>query len=348
MKARMLQAFMTLLFVALMAPVTLAQGDGMRGERLLRELERTEDLIERARGVLVASDNPIAAQTLASAVDIQKKAREAFDNDMPLLSFSLTRKARELATKALAAARVSEQLEGVVLRKLERARELLDNARELLTDQENDNFQAIFESTENNLQRAWEFYRDRSFRPAARLADQVTRAARRMIVLFRAQEQNGSTFDHRAETVERLIAYAREVLTECDSPAGKQMLKQAEQARAMASDLAQRNQSEAALRALLRAKQAAQNAASACRRWSNLEQRYDRMKAEADRLNDMLQESDENETTEAAQLLIEQVNAQLELARRAISDQRLEQAQAALQAAHLALKQVQKYIGSGY
>jgi hypothetical protein len=126
----------------------LRDGAAVDGEIVPRELERTDQLIERVRGVLEESGDETALRLLQQARDLQRSARDAYAGARPVVALAATRQARDLANRALDlvqggvdAGSVSEALaetesylqrasEIVAEAADERAAELLERARE--------------------------------------------------------------------------------------------------------------------------------------------------------------------------------------------------------------------------
>ena len=328
--------------VAFAAGSALAQS-GNQGSRVQRELERTDDLIAEAEETVRASGNPLALQSLQVAVQHQKTARSAFGQGMHVMAYNQTKKAREAAQKAMTLARASEQLEGVVLRHLEKAELLLNRLGEHLAEHQDGPAQALFEHARNNLDRAWEFYRSGQYRPALKLADQADKTGQRLAAQLRLQERGSALFERRREQVTRQMEQARETAVDCDSEIASELLIRAREALKMADELHGRDNQRGALQALKRCQDLAGRALRDCQGTDALEQRYRRTVDEADRQAERLADI-EPARAETARHLLDQVYEQLDLARRLWEEGKQDSAAAALQAAQLVLHQAQRYI----
>jgi len=321
----------------------LAQGGPTDGQ-LRHELDRTDELIAQAREAVRTSNSAIAAQALSRAETLQAQARQAYDNQAYPLSLSLTRKAREQAGLSLSNSRLSEQLEGVVHSRLEKARELLDRAREALPTPPGQIASALLEQARNYLAQAGEFYHQRRYRAAVKVIEQVEQIAQRLAGMARLAHQAWETFQHRIENIERLIEYARDLLTDCGSERGMELLHRAENALQRARQFDNDSQPRAALMTLEQARKSARRAARECQDGDLLQRRYQRLQNEYDQISGHLTEYD-GEKREAVQRLLNQAREQLELARKQLGENQIEPAQLSLQAAQLALRQVQRYLG---
>ncbi len=324
----------------------LAQG--YQGDRsslidaLKAELERTDQLIDRAKDAARASHAPVAQLSLKAAVDLQAKAWRAFDNDYPRLAHRLTMQAREKAKRAIAAGRMTEQSEHVVLNKLERVNEMLERARELLASRADAGYQTIFHSAQDSHSKAWEFYRSQQYRPAIKLADQAEKALRKLLRAVEGDWRGQMSFDRRSEAAEQLLQRARTLAADCASAHASELVDQATAAWRRGRELADSGNYQAALRALQQSRKLANQAARECRGEDGLRHRFERIKNEADRLNETITPSDDQ-----ARRFIRLTHEQLELAEEALDKGRTESAAAALKAAELTMNQLKRYLDAG-
>lgn len=250
----------------------------------------------------------------------------------------------EKAKAAMATARLSEQHEGVVLRRLERAGELLSRAEEMISPEDPPGFLAVYKSARGNLDRAWEFYRSRRYKPALKLADQVERASRKIIDACRRQNREHEQLRRRSEKVKQLIERTRLVVADCELRAAERNLKRAENAFRTANELKeQEGQLQAAWQALRRAREMAAKATQQCLGEDQLAERYQRLLRQAEHLSGLLA-ADSGASVEAARNLIRQAYDQLDLAREHVRTKQQESALASLKAAQLALSQAQKHL----
>jgi len=328
--------------IALVGAVT-AQGTSENYDRpmdaLRAELERTDQLIERAGEAVRASQAPAARLSLQAAVDLQAKAWRAFDNEYPRLAQRLTMQARDKAKQAIAAGRMTEQSEHVVLNKLERVTELLERARETLADQSDGNYQTILQSATDNYNQAWEFYRSQQYRPAVMLANQAEKALLKLLRAVEGDQRGNLAYERRAEAARELLERARTLAADCGSDRASELVHQADQAYQQGRELADTGKSRAALSALQQARDLANQAIRECRGDEALANRYQRLKDEAERLAEILSPSDDQ-----GQMYLEMTADQLKLAEEALADGRIESAAAALKAAELTLSQLKRYL----
>lgn len=329
--------------------MTVPTGSAQTGQDVIDNirtaLERTDEIIQQAREMIRAANAPVAALTLEQAIGIQGQAWDNFNRgtlDGYSFAAKLTQQARELAKKALVAARLSEQGNDAVQNRLERTGELLRRAHEQLADSDNQALQTLFETARRNLEQAWEFYRNGQYRPAVKLAAQVEKTAKRLIMISNRRGNVGANFDRRLNAVKDLVARVEIEVANCKSETAKNLLGQAKNAVSTASDLAAKGRYEPAVRHLRQARMMASKAADLCGRPNDLQDALQRLKQEADRVREDIPRGDET-----AKRLMDQVFSRLESAQKFITDHDPESAAASLRAAQLTLKQLQGYLNNG-
>ena len=321
------------------------QMQGQMIERLRQQLERTDQMIERATDAVRTSQTATATQPLENAIKIQTMAWDSFRAGT-LEGYQAaalqTRQALELAKKALSNARASQESDDTVQRRLERAGEIVDRAHELLGQTNDNSMKELLANIESNLQRAWEFYRQGQLRAAVKLADQVEIAARKIVDMSGANVQNQANFEQREGLTRERLERARDMLGDCQSKAAQQLVEQANNAYNLAMGMAREGRHAAALQALQNAFKMATRAIEECGGPGTLEQRYERLRSEADRLAEKVEPGDKD-----AQRLLNTIREQLDLTHRHFDSGDTDGATAALRAAQLTLNQLQKHVGSG-
>jgi flagellin-specific chaperone FliS len=311
-------------------------------DRVLQELERTDEIIDQAREAFRSTNTPMAGLPLQKAIEIQKLAWMSYKDRQFDRARELTMEAREFAKKALVSGRMIEQGETVVLSKLERAAELLERAKETMSPGTDRRLYTLYETAKDNLNRAWEFYRAQQFRPALKMANQVINTAHDILDAANLQFRQEAEFERHFDVVGDVIDKTREVVAECGSEAAQNLLDQAVNAQQLSRELASQDRFEAAVQNLQKARQMAIEASKKCDGRDDLEKRYERIKSETDKLNELIPPDNE-----MARKLLSQVYDQLERAKEFISRNQTEPATAALKAAQLTLNQLKSHVGTG-
>jgi hypothetical protein len=107
---------------------------GQGHSRIAGELDKTDQLIERARDAAVESGLAKARALVDNAAELQQKARDHFRRGKNSPAEQYTLKAREKALEAIAATRSPEENENAVRRQLERTDRILNIIRERIDD----------------------------------------------------------------------------------------------------------------------------------------------------------------------------------------------------------------------
>jgi HEPN domain-containing protein len=326
--------------------VLSGQAQDQRGLReLVRlELERTDQLIDRAREMASQSDNKGAVEVVAQAGKLQQQAWDAFNASQYANASKLTRLARELLRSAVAISRGTEQSGDHAQKRIERAQDRMDRAKEVLDNGGCEQLKGLYDAATANLNRAWEFYRKNENRPAVKLANQVEDIADRILEKCGSSAGQSGQFESRRENVSGLIEQAKQVVTSCDDAKAKSHLDQAEKSFDMADELYASGRIDAAFLSLRRARESAVRATQICQGSDRLTQRLEQLKSQVDATRGQAGDLT-GQTGEIVNNLLTQAADQLKQARTQIDAGRTEAALASLQAAQLALRQAQSYIG---
>lgn len=147
------------------------------------QLERTRELIERARERIEECDQPRARVLIRTAFEMQARAETAAREGRYLAALQLTMSARERALRALRLCRMDENLEDSAERALQRTDHVLDRAREQVANSGVDAArQALGRGIELEA-RAWSEFRDQHFEASLRLTQSARALAHRAIRL---------------------------------------------------------------------------------------------------------------------------------------------------------------------
>ncbi len=308
-------------------------------DKLDAELERTDEIIERAREIVLSSKSSIARLALEQGSRLQENAWSNYHKGSGYYRYSLdlTLQARKKAQDAFNAARLTTQNESVVLRKLERAEELLDRVHQALIDNPNNSLAGVYRSARDNLDKAWELYRSNYIQGALKLADQVERTLQKLKDLTNQMAINSKNYRHRMEMLRGTIERAADLVNECDSENARKLMEQAREKFQLAESMASENRYKAALKTLQLTRELTSRATSLCQDMGALENRYQRLKEQTDRLAEQIDPGNE-----VANRLLTQIRKQLELARKNLNENNNKAAIAALKAAQLTFNRLKK------
>ncbi len=124
-------------------------------DRVELQLERTRQVIERARDRLQGCDEPRARTSLRVAVEMQARAEVAYRESRYLAALQLTMSARERGEKALRLCRADEGVSEAAARALRHTDDLIPRAREVVQDSGSEVAAALLVRAEAAQAEAW-------------------------------------------------------------------------------------------------------------------------------------------------------------------------------------------------
>lgn len=323
----------------LIAPLTSVNAQGSDGfaDRIRTEIERTDEIIEKAKEAVQASQSPVAGMALEFAQQLQNHAWDDFHGKRYQGAASFTKQAREKAYNAISLSRQTTENDDNVLRRLERLEEWQARARERLAEVDDPRLEALMEQTRENVRQAWEFYREKQYRPAVKLIQQVEKTLNKLIQAANRQHNGEENYQKRWQYMNEDMTRAEEAVAGCEIPQAQQQMEQAKMQLRLAEEMSDKGRYEQAVKALQRAEKLMRQAASACANLSNLENRLERLTHMADDLAEKIPVGDETNSS-----LLEAARTQLDLAAEYISNDDTAGATAALRAAMMSLQLIQK------
>lgn len=175
-------------FITLFAGFSLAYSQPPSGGRMLLDaVDKTDEIIRRAREVVMESGSDRADQLLVVAERLQKMAKElAFqavnnsNTDMGERAGRITMDARQRAEQAIAITHQSEENEDYVRRRLERTDDLIRRISENLGSEAQSNIGTIFETARDRQGRAQELFRNRQLKMALQLTIQTEKSLEKL------------------------------------------------------------------------------------------------------------------------------------------------------------------------
>ena len=152
-------------------------------DRVLVQLERTRELLDRARDRIEECDIDRARALLRAAFDIQLRAEAAAKEGRYLAALQLSMSARERAMRAMRICNAEDNLREAAERALARTDELISRARDLLTDHESEPGRRALERAVEIQGEAWVQFRADRLEAAVRLTQSARAFAHRAIRL---------------------------------------------------------------------------------------------------------------------------------------------------------------------
>lgn len=152
-------------------------------DRVLMQLERTRELLERARDRIEECDVDRARALLRAAFEIQVRAEAAARDGRYLAALQLTMSARERALRAMRMCNLEDNLRDAAERALTRTDEVISRARDVVAEHENDQArQALSRAVEVQAE-AWVQFRAGHLEASLRLTQSARTFAHRAIRL---------------------------------------------------------------------------------------------------------------------------------------------------------------------
>jgi predicted S18 family serine protease len=303
------------------------------GDRVRLELERTDQVLERARASVGV--NPLGSETLRRAEELQQKAKDLFNQGNYKMALELTLRAREQVRAAMTRGSMGEESDQVALRRLERATELLDRVGATLSPDTDRGQRALYDAARENLQRAWDLYRGERFRPAIKIAEQVENSARKILRQSERLGKWNDTFERRYLRATNHLAEFEERVADCESESASTLFKQAMRSLELARRLADEKDISAAMQALDECHKLTQQGLRECFGPKIVQAMIVRMESRLAILSDRIPTDDRR-----AQKILEQARRQIDLARGHLDHNRPEAAAASVRAAQQAFQKL--------
>jgi tetratricopeptide (TPR) repeat protein len=156
-------------------------------DRVLVQLERTRELLDRARERIAECDAERARAVLRAAIEMQARAEVAGREGRYLAALQLTLSARERALRALRMCNLEDNLREAAERGLTRTDDLIGRARDLLTDRGDEQARRALERAIEVQTDAWAQFRNEQLETSLRLTQSARTSAHRAIRLMTAR-----------------------------------------------------------------------------------------------------------------------------------------------------------------
>jgi tetratricopeptide (TPR) repeat protein len=217
--------------LAILYPTPVTAQNAVDRERVRSELDRTDEIIHEATDVVHTSRSQKGRLKIERAMEIQAKAKEAYDQTHYQLALKLTLEAREEANQALGLARLENRIEERLRRMSEETIEHLANVRDIMVEANIKDLQTIRLAEESKalLEKAQENAHQLRFQLALKLVEtarqraiQAEQHVRRVLAVKQMNER-------RLALIERLIERARERIHEGTNAQIMQQLHLAEE-----------------------------------------------------------------------------------------------------------------------
>jgi len=173
----------TCIVLCLLAIGGSVYGQGHQGTALTSALDRTDEIIDRAREAVAESGSQRAENLLRAAIQMQERAHgqatDAIANGnatMALRAGKLTLDARQRAEKAIAITRQGDENDDFLRRKLENTDNMIRRVEEKIAPDTPENILLMLDSAKEKQFRATELYRNRRLKMSLQLTLQVQKS----------------------------------------------------------------------------------------------------------------------------------------------------------------------------
>lgn len=135
---------------------------------ILKAIERTDQIIAKAKEKVSLIDNPRASSLFESATRNQQRAKELYHEHRLKVALKFTIKARESAKKAIELANRNNRQERFARRQLKMTDKLIDKTSHIVKESGNPKALDFFDKGVERQEGAWHLFQQKRFAPAAK------------------------------------------------------------------------------------------------------------------------------------------------------------------------------------
>jgi flagellin-specific chaperone FliS len=316
-------------------------------QRLGYALEKTDEIINRAREVVHESGSERARLILQAAIKLQESARNlserAFDftdASMGMQSSRRTLDARGKAQRAIAITRQAGENEEFVRRKLENTEEKMRRLEEQIGPNAPNQISELFDSTREKQRRATELFRNRRLKPSLQMTIQVEKA---LEDITRHINKNNRLENHYLKQADDYLQLIERINSSelSGNPEVQERLRVAEQVKERAQSFYANENHRQAEKAIGEAIDILRKLGEQLRDPIRIKQALENIQNVNDRLRERVQQSDDRQIRN----LYGNAQEHISNARTSFQNSRFEAAASQLQAARLLLTRVSKLLG---
>ena len=217
-------------------------------EKVEKELDRTDKVIERAKEAVAESRNPKAQALFDIAINLQGNARAALENERFGLAVKFTLRARKKAFETIGITKRSEENENLVSKAIERTDQVIAKAKEKVFLTESQRASSLLEATIKNQHRAKEFFNEHKLRAALKLTLRTRESAKKSIELAERKNKLERFSGRELERTGKLIEKALPRIQENGDPKAQNLLDKGVDRQKKAGKLFKQKRFEAATR----------------------------------------------------------------------------------------------------
>ena len=206
-------------FAAIVIPIVLGiffspTASGQIRDNVLRELDKTDRMIERADEAVKEAGSVIGSLHLKRAIRLQDNAKEAFQEIAFRKAIKLTLSARQQAKKAVGAVQASDNNSNKVQREIEQTDDILERANEMVRHSTSQKVSSILEAAIKTQVGAKEFFRNHRLMIALKATLKARDTAKRAVDLAGSNRNNTAHVERELQRTDDLISRATDKAAE--------------------------------------------------------------------------------------------------------------------------------------
>ncbi len=247
--------FLLVLVILLCNFSASAQGSSVH-EQVIKEIDKTEVIIERARELLREATSISSHTHLKTAIKTQREAWDELRQNHYTQALQLTQLSRKEAVKAMDVARIEQNAATSIRTTIEAVEERRDEVAQRVRMAKNPTAKRIFDQGIKQLNRARQAQKDQRLTQASRLAILAQNLIDRADRLTRGEISTSAAVENSIDRTEALLQQVMSSLTDKGAPQGKiNQLRDAERLLLGARDHMAKNRPRQAMMICLQAKQ---------------------------------------------------------------------------------------------
>lgn len=225
-KSKQARGIFWIFLIAMVMPLLLVNtAQAQNRANLERELDKTDEVIERAREAVSASRNIKAENVLNLAVEYQGQAKGHAAQIRYKQAMELTLKAREKAYEAIGFTKKDEENENLVIRAIERTDQAISQAKDAIGQTDQKRVTSLLEMAIRSQERAKEFLRERKLKMALKFTLEANETADKIKGLAGNGDKLDQASKKQLQATERLMEKAAAKIQESQNQEAMELLE---------------------------------------------------------------------------------------------------------------------------
>jgi len=184
---------------------------------VLKAIERTDQVISKAKEVAGRSENRRVFSLLEMAVNNQQKAKEFFKEHKLKMALKFTLKARETAQKVLSLTNKGKRLDRLARKELEITDRFIEKASAIIPESQIQKADQLFNQARSLQEKAWDMFNQKRFAKAIKNSQKARELVKKALRLVE-QDITPQMVENAIEQNERLIEKGVEKINAVSNP----------------------------------------------------------------------------------------------------------------------------------